>query len=380
MEIKQDFVFENYLDYQYQELLNEIMTQGNKKGDRTGTGTHSLFGRTIRHNMQEGFPLLTTKRVWNKGVLHELLWFLQGNANINYLLDHKVNIWNEWPYFEWFKTLDLPEELKDMRITDFVSKCRKDDEYNKTFYPYTIDFFIANMRANEEFAKKWGHPGRVYGTQWIDMRSWEEVGVSIKPKSVNQIQNMVDLLRKNPDSRRMLVSAWNAADMEGMVLPPCHYAFQMYSVLMTYEERLELFNKEYSKVSDGKVQSTDKEFMEQYFEEYKIPKRKLSMMWHIRSVDTFLGMPFDIASYGYLLSMFAHVTNHMPDELIMVSGDTHLYNNHLEAAREQTMREPYKLPTLRIKRDVSDIFDFKYDDFEIVDYKHHPTIKAEISI
>lgn len=262
---------------QYLNLLNRIMTEGVVKTDRTGTGTKSVFGHQMRFNMADGFPLLTTKKLHLKSIIHELLWFLAGDTNVKYLQDNGVRIWNEW--------------------------------------------------ADEN-----GELGPVYGHQW---RSWPDHDGG----SIDQISNVMDLIKNHPDSRRMLVCAWNVADIDKMHLPPCHCLFQFY-------------------VADG----------------------KLSLQLYQRSADTFLGVPFNIASYALLLQMMAQCAGLECGEFIHTTGDTHLYLNHLEQAELQLTREPRKLPKMIINPDVKDIFSFKYEDFQLVDYDPHPHIKAEVSV
>ena len=262
---------------QYLSLLQRILDEGTVKTDRTGTGTKSIFGHQMRFDLNEGFPLLTTKKLHLKSIIHELLWFLRGDTNIAYLKANGVSIWDEW--------------------------------------------------ADEN-----GDLGPVYGQQW---RSWPDY----KGGTIDQISNVVEMIRHNPDSRRMIVSAWNPAEIEQMALPPCHCLFQFY-------------------VADG----------------------RLSLQLYQRSADTFLGVPFNIASYALLLMMMAQVTGLKAGEFIHTTGDTHLYLNHLEQARLQLTREPRPLPKMRINPEVSSIFDFKYEDFQLTDYNPHPHIKAAVSV
>lgn len=263
---------QNYLD-----LLQDIKDHGTRKDDRTGTGTISVFGRQLRFDLSKGFPLVTTKRIHLKSVIHELLWFLKGDTNIAYLKEHGVRIWDEW--------------------------------------------------ADEN-----GDLGPVYGSQW---RSWE----TPEGKHIDQISNVVEAIKQNPDSRRHLVSAWNVAEIEQMKLPPCHFVFQFY-------------------VADG----------------------KLSCMLTMRSVDTFLGLPFNIASYALLTHMVAQQCDLEVGEFIWSGGDVHIYTNHMEQVNLQLTRAPYELPHLVIKRKPDSIFDYTYDDFEFVNYVHHPAIKAPVSV
>lgn len=262
---------------QYLDLLHLIVTEGVQKGDRTGTGTLSVFGHQMRFNMQDGFPLLTTKKLHLKSIVYELLWFLKGDTNVKYLQEHGVRIWNEW--------------------------------------------------ADEN-----GELGPVYGHQW---RSWPDY----KGGTIDQIQQVVDALRHNPNSRRMLVTAWNPAEVEDMALPPCHCLFQFY-------------------VANG----------------------KLSLQLYQRSADTFLGVPFNIASYALLLQMMAQVAGLEVGDFIHTTGDTHLYLNHLEQAKLQLTRTPRPLPKMKINPDIKSIFDFRYEDFELTDYNPHPHIAAEVSV
>jgi len=262
---------------QYLDLLHHILDKGLEKQDRTGTGTTSVFGYQMRFDLSKGFPALTTKKLHLRSIIHELLWFLQGSTNIKYLQDNKVRIWNDW-------------------------------------------------------ADKDGELGPVYGKQW---RSWE----TKEGETIDQIKNAVDLIKKNPDSRRIIVSAWNVGELKKMALPPCHLLFQFY-------------------VADN----------------------KLSCQLYQRSCDVFLGVPFNIASYSLLTMMMAQVTGLQPGDFVHTLGDAHLYNNHLEQARLQLTRQPKKLPTMKINPDVKSIFDYKFEDFELTDYDPHPHIKADISV
>ena len=262
---------------QYLDLLDRILKEGTKKEDRTGTGTISVFGHQMRFNLEEGFPCLTTKKLHLKSIIHELLWFLAGDTNVKYLQENGVRIWNEW--------------------------------------------------ADEN-----GDLGHVYGYQW---RSWPDY----KGGHIDQISEVMETLKKNPDSRRIIVNAWNVADIENMNLPPCHAMFQFY-------------------VADG----------------------RLSLQLYQRSADCFLGVPFNIASYSLLLLMMAQVTGLKPGDFVHTLGDAHLYLNHIEQAKLQLTREPYALPTMKINPDVKDIFGFKFEDFSLEDYTAHPHIKAEVSV
>lgn len=301
---------------QYLELLQCIMDKGVQKSDRTGVGTKSVFGYQMRFDLSDGFPLLTTKKVFLKGIIHELIWFLQGSTNIKYLVDNGVKIWNEWPYQNYLKANGLDKEFP-MYSKEWSEK---------------MDEFIENIRSNEEFAAKWGELGPVYGKQW---RRWRtEDG-----REIDQVSEIIETIKKNPDSRRIILSAWNVGDIERMALPPCHLLFQFY-------------------VADG----------------------KLSCQLYQRSADTFLGVPFNIASYALLTMMIAQVCDLEPGEFVHTLGDAHIYNFHFDQVKEQLSRETRKLPIMKINPEVKNIFDFKYEDFTLEGYDPHPTIKAPIAV
>jgi thymidylate synthase len=333
----------NNIDKQYQDLLQDILDNGIKKQDRTGTGTISVFGRQIRHKMSEGFPLLTTKKMAWKTMVTELLWFLRGDTNIKFLVDNGCNIWNGDAYKRY---ADSHNNFIDgfMHVTPMA---------------HSKESFIEAIKTDDEFAKKWGELGPVYGKQW---RSWNtkqfeslndgNFGYRHNDVPVDQIQNLINDLKTNPDSRRLMVNAWNVGELDQMVLPPCHYGFQVYTRPTTRDEKI---------VNPGKY-------------------RAISLMWNQRSVDTFLGLPFNIASYALLLQIIAKEVDMVPDELIGNLGDTHLYLNHIEQAKEQISREPFELPTLRIASGpLDDIAHHEIMDFDILNYQSHPSIKAPLS-
>ena len=314
----------NDLDKQYQNLLVDILISGRNKEDRTGTGTRSVFGRQIRHDMRDGFPLLTTKKMAWKTMVTELLWFLRGDTNIKYLVDNGCHIWDG----DAFK--------------NFMNNSEGDPDLI-----WNQEQFINKIKTDEEFAKKWGELGPIYGAQWRRWGGLQDLADDDTPIYLDQITNLIKELKTNPDSRRLMVSAWNVGELNEMVLPPCHYGFQCY-------------------VREGKY---------------------LSLMWNQRSVDTFLGLPFNIASYALLLEIIAKEVNMIPDELIGNLGDVHLYSNHVEQAKEQMNREPFELPKLVINDEfwnsnqsfLNQIEHIVSDDFQIVDYKSHPAIKAPLS-
>jgi len=414
----------NKLDLDYQELLSDILKNGTVKKDRTGTGTISVFGRQIKHDMKTGFPLLTSKRIKFDLVVTELLWFLRGDTNIKYLVDNDCHIWDGDAYKNYLKQ-NMFEHTKQLGAR-----------------PYSQEEFIKRIKTDNEFAKKWGELGPIYGKQW---RSWsklepntgqsgiDKLSLFNGPHSyylthIDQITNLINDLKTNPDSRRLMVNAWNPAEIDQCVLPPCHYGFQVYTRELSDEERLDWMKKNRPKtvlpMRDPSVEFS----MDEFFRPYSVPKRAISLMWNQRSVDTFLGLPFNIASYGLLLEIIAKEVNMVPDELIGNLGDTHLYSNHIEQAKEQIgreltdeeryniwfnnnyetgmeryfdpnklpdfdneyynptpkrTREPFELPKLgmdyREGEYNKNLTDFVLDDFYLIDYQSHPPIKAPLS-
>ena len=299
---------------QYHKLLRYILDQGVRKDDRTGTGTVSVFGYQMRFDLNEGFPLLTTKKVHFRSIVHELLWFIAGDTNIRYLVENGVSIWNEWPFENWLRENFMQEDYP------LGSPQRKD----------LMSEFVAKIADDLEFAKEYGCLGPVYGKQW---RNFE---------GVDQLANIIDSLKTNPDSRRHIVSAWNPKDVPVMVkagLPPCHTIFQFY-----------------------------------------VSEEKLSCQLYQRSADVFLGVPFNIASYALLTQMVAHVCDFKLGEFIHTFGDAHLYVNHLQQVDEQLAREPTKLPELKINRRVNSIFDFVFDDLELLGYRPYAAIAAPVAV
>jgi len=351
----------NSLDGQYQELLQAILDYGVEKKDRTGTGTKSIFGYTFRHNMSWGFPLLTTKKMAWKTMVTELLWFLRGDTNIKYLVDNDCHIWDGDVYKRYSIIAGMSTQVESLTQEEFTNK----------------------IKTDVQFAKKWGELGPIYGKQW---RKWTEEsehidGVSYaKYHKIDQIQNLINDLKTNPDSRRLMVSAWNVGELDRMVLPPCHYGFQVYTRELSLEERLSWMKNNKSNVVLPMRDHSVEFNVDEFFKPYGVPKRAISLMWNQRSVDTGLGLSFNIASYSLLLMMIAKQVNMVPDEVIGNLGDVHLYLNHIEPIKEQLTREPYNLPTVKISdRIVSDISEYTLDDIILENYQSHPSIKMPLS-
>ena len=427
----------NTLDKQYTDLLKSILDYGVEKKDRTGTGTKSIFGYTIRHKMSDGFPLLTTKKMAWKTMVTELLWFLRGDTNIKYLVDNDCHIWDGDAFKYYTKKVN---EIIDgykcgdiMGMQDHIEKLFSDSD---KLTPLTMDEFINKIKTDDEFAKKWGDLGKIYGKQW---RSWKksdsfiveddvwknnEGWCSLKDFNkdelyIDQIANLISELKTNPDSRRLMVNAWNVGELDQMVLPPCHYGFQVYTRELSLEERIIYFRDKVSVNYKG-WPGNDNECLE-FLNKQNVPTRAISLMFNMRSCDTFLGLPFNIASYGLLLMMIADEVGMVPDELIGNLGDTHIYLNHIEQAKEQIgreltdeerynkwfnnnyetgmerffdpnnlpdfdnnyfkptpkkTREPMELPTVHVR---DGIFCSSVNDVILENYNSHPSIKAPLS-
>jgi thymidylate synthase len=342
----------NQLDVDYQQLLVDILTNGTEKEDRTGTGTISVFGRQIRHNMKDGFPLLTTKKMAIKSMMTELKWFLKGNTNIRYLVDNGCNIWNGDAY-KRYHTYAM------------------DNSYGVDVF--SMEEFIDEIKTNDEFALKWGELGPIYGAQWKDWYAGghqeyiEDTLVKMEYNSIDQIAELIKDLKNNPDSRRLMVNAWNVGEIDQMVLPPCHYGFQVYTRELSVEERGNILKNQ---------QPTWDHEDEEMLDMLSIPKRAISLMWNQRSVDTPLGLPFNIASYATLLMLLAEEVNMVPDELVGNLGDTHIYKNQVEGVNIQLGRQSFDLPQLKLSN--VDLMKGEFD-YEVVDYKHHPVIKFPLS-
>jgi len=412
----------NNLDKQYTNLLQDIIDNGVTKGDRTGTGTLSVFGRQIRHKMSDGFPLLTTKKMAWKTMVTELLWFLRGDTNIKFLVDNGCHIWDGDAYKNYWEHNKIQSNPKWLKSVTYSNG-------NVGAELYNMEEFINKIKTDDEFARQWGELGPIYGRMWrmFDEDTYE---------GIDQIANLINDLKTNPDSRRLLVTAWHPGYNQHSVLPPCHYGFQVYTRELIIEERVRW-------AYDRKLIDYVTMVESNELDKLNVPKRAISLMWNQRSVDTFLGLPFNIASYGLLLEIIAKAVNMVPDELIGNLGDVHLYSNHVEQAKEQIgremnhdekvkyarslygdkdwwninddrvleilhsnkrTREPYPLPTLNINTefwpyeggecgvgplDAVKVFEsFKDDNFckclleediQLSNYQSHPSIKAPLS-
>lgn len=315
---------------QYELMCLEVLSFGTKKEDRTGTGTISMFGYQFRHRMSKGFPLLTTKRVHLKSIIHELLWFISGDTNIKYLVDNGVKIWNDWPYKKYCETYDRLMKERYEETFDVYFPNKIDLSYILEEDKLTMDEFVEKIKTcsrNSRFVKDFGDLGPVYGAQWRNFNGFD------------QLDWVINEIKTNPDSRRLIVNAWNAPEIDKMALPPCHMMFQFY-------------------VRDG----------------------KLSLQLYQRSADVFLGVPFNIASYALLLMMVAQVTNLEVGDFVHTFGDIHIYNDHIDLINEQLTRVPRKLPKMILNKEVKSIYDFKYEDFKLIGYQPHPSIKGSVSV
>lgn len=353
---------ENNVDKDYIDLGRKILKDGVKKVSRAGT-TYSLFGQQLRFNLKKGLPMLTTKKMFSKGVIHELLWFLKGDTNIKYLVDNGVNIWNDDAYryyIELTKYWRGPSGLEDVYDKETFLKMVKLGSFSEK---------ILNMDKSRYY---YGDLGPVYGAQWTNWNG-----------EINQIQDVIHKLQTNPDDRRIMLSAWNPSDIPSMALPPCHYCCQFYTKEMTLQERIKWAeDKNLFLEAKNIIEGNTSEYTHGYLDDYGIPTRKLSCMWMQRSVDTMLGLPFNILSYSILTHMIAQCVNMDVDELIFNGGDVHIYENQIAGFEEQLNRNPHKyaLPDLVLNPNIKNIQDFKYEDIKIVGYRSYPAIKFPLSV
>lgn len=316
-----------HAEYEYLNMCRHVLENGTKKEDRTGTGTFSAFGYQMRFNLKEGFPLLTTKRIPFRLIVSELLWFMKGDTNIRYLLQHNNNIWNEWAFKKWVES----EAYKGPDMADFGLRSQEDEAFNKQ-YEEQMELFKKQILEDDEFARTYGDLGNIYGKQW---RAWK----TSTGETIDQLKDVIETIKKNPDSRRLIVSAWSPEDVPSMALPPCHTMFQFY-------------------VADG----------------------KLSCQLYQRSGDIFLGIPFNIASYALLTHLIAHECGLEVGDFIHTLGDAHIYTNHIEQVQMQLAREPKPFPALKINQSIASVFDVEVEDIELIGYDPHPAIKAPVAV
>lgn len=347
----------NKADEQYLNLCRRILSEGVSKSDRTGTGTISIFDCNMTFDMSEGFPLLTSKKVFLKGIIHELIWFINGDTNIRYLLENDVHIW-DGDCFKNYKT-----NGGDLNKEDFINK----------------------LISDSDFCKKWGDLGPIYGHQWRNWNGYKEQHLSKEKdnkgflkfyekefKGIDQLKILIDNLKNNPDTRRLIVSSWNVSSLGKMVLPPCHNYFECYTYEMSLDER----KREWCKTI-GKDISYAFDFYHKTFDEINFPSRKLSLKWNQRSIDVPLGLPYNIASYAILLNLLSKEVNMIPDKLILSGGDCHIYKNQIDAIKEQFNNETFELPTIELSN--NSLFDVKYDDIKVMNYKSSKAIKIPLS-
>jgi len=371
----------NKLDLDYQNLLKDILENGTFKNDRTGTGTYSVFGRQIRHFMSYGFPLLTSKKVHFKSIVTELLWFLQGRTDLRWLLEQGNTIWVGDAYKRYSTIANLYEE------PDYY--VHVDDPNKNCTRILTKDEFIDRIKTDDKFSNEFGDLGKIYGYQW---RNWEGTGlipINIKDedgeqlyvtgtKYIDQIKDVIETLKTNPDSRRMLVTAWRPDQIDEMVLPPCHYSFQFYTRELSLPERRGLVSQ--TVFNTKHTAGTPDSLSDIECDEFNVPKRAISLMWNQRSVDLAIGWPYNVSSYALLLMMIAKQVNMIPDEVICSLGDCHIYSNHIVGVRQQIENTPYELPVVKLSdRVVTDISEYTLDDIILVDYKSHPKINFPLS-
>jgi len=361
------------IEHDYLKLLKDILDNGVEKADRTGTGTRSVFGRQIRHDMSLGFPLLTTKKMAWKSIVTELLWFLRGDTNIKYLVDNNCHVWDGDCFANYIKNNPNADEQMISDAGQMVN---------------IKEWFINKIKTDNEFANKFGELGPIYGKQW---RAWSFPEVNGYFGPIDQIKILIQSLKTNPNSRRLMVSAWNVGELHHMTLPPCHYGFQVYTRELSAKERTALGSngstRLYESIKEGNYETIDADTeMHKVCDEAGIPKRAISLMWNQRSVDTPLGLPFNIASYALLLELLAMETNMVPDELVGNLGDCHIYLDQIDGVKEQLTRSPMLLGKLIINNEfwnpdanVFDQQDIRPRDFYVEGYESHPAIKFPLS-
>jgi thymidylate synthase len=360
-----DYTFNNNLvDLEYFRLLNLILKNGKIKKNRTGVDTIGVFGEQAKFNIYlEAFPILTTKKVWFKGILHELLWFIKGDTNIKYLVDNDVHIWDEWAYAKYKKVSDAH---KSKHLSDIPGY---EDYKDSHWEDISQNEFIRRIKEVHHFSERWGDLGDgTYGGMW---RAFPYHDGSEDPNHVDQLKKVIDKLKTNPDDRRLIVSAWHPYWVDHCALPPCHVMFHFNTEELTETERILIWQAQTgkSRYSDFSVDSLN-----------NIPKRKLNCLLYQRSCDTFLGVPFNITSYCLLTAMIAHCVNMVPGTFTHTYGDLHIYTNHLEQVKTQLSRETKNLPSLWINPEKKNLFNIQYEDVKLINYEPHPAIKGEVAV
>jgi thymidylate synthase len=359
----------NNIDKKYTELLQDILDNGIEKKDRTGTGTISVFGRQIRHKMSEGFPLLTTKKMAFKTMVTELLWFLKGDTNIKFLVDNNCHIWDGDAY---------------KKYENSYAAWKYDSTWSNNGEPWDMENFIRLIKTDERFCSMFGELGPIYGKQWrkwkgklVDKSEEFNAHTAWVPEQIDQITNLINDLKTNPDSRRLMVNTWNVGELDQMVLPPCHYGFQVYTRELSGNERFSIHKKYITK---DNLDLLFEYATDENLDKLGVPTRAISLMYNARSQDVPLGTPFNIASYALLLEIIAKMVNMVPDELITNMGDCHIYLNQIDGVKEQISREPFELPQVRISSGLlDDIAHHEINDFDLLNYQSHPKIYFPLS-
>ena len=368
----------NTTDSEYFRLLNLILSQGRVKHNRTGIDTIGVFGAQARFPLSDGFPILTTKKVFFKAIVHELLWFISGSTNIKYLVDNDVHIWDEWAYKRFCKSIDETKTKLDAVITKAL---------------ISQEQYIKNIKEYPDFAERHGELGEgTYGGMWraFPISKWQEIrdtdgnlqaGEDLAHSSVDQIQKVIDKLKSNPDDRRMIVSAWHPYWVDHCALPPCHCLFHFNTEELTAQERFDAWRQDKNhNPYEVRPAIWSDVYVHRDCDKMGVPRRKINLLLYQRSCDTFLGVPFNISSYALLLAMVAHCTNMVAGDFIHTYGDLHIYKNHEEQVKLQLSREPKALPKLWLNPGQRDLFKFKYEDIKLENYDPHPTIKGEVAV
>lgn len=363
-------------DKKYFDLLNLVLNEGVISNNRTGVKTYSVFGAQTRFNLNNGFPLLTTKQVHFKSIVHELLWFLNGDTNIKYLVQNGVNIWTDWAYKKYCDFTSVNEggwwdDSMRHNWDGTLSMYSKEEFSERIVADKKVDSYDG---GKDKFSKIWGDLG--YGTYGS---MWRNFPCADGENGVNQIQKVINTLKMNPEDRRMIVSAWHPDLVDNVALPPCHVMFHFNTSLLSFKERRDYFNKNYN-VSIEFPKDAAPYKMTCYMDEMKVPKRKLNCLMYQRSADLFLGVPFNIASYSLLMHLMAREVNMVPNEFVHTFGDLHIYENHIEQVKEQLSRKPFAAPTLWLNEKIDKVLDFEFKDIRIKDYQYQAAIKADVAV